>query len=168
MAVNKPLDTEDKTAYCKYGEKMETIFCLEVAPLYGLEANINPEKENNKYAVDLIVEDFLVDLKTVREPFFTAGKYKKNPSTCITINKKDIDHYKGRDIYIFFWVKWDSQERFGVRVSALDGVWCGHINKIIGLCTTLHEYKNRKNDTSGNGKSSYIIDTDDLKRLNKK
>lgn len=141
---------------------MESKFLQTVAAPRGLALAMNPEKERNKYAVDFITPaGVLVDLKTIREPFFTAGRYGYDASYTITLNVKDCQHYAGRNVWILFWVDWKQQERFGVRVGGLSGLWTERIDRILAMCRVKHEYITRKGD-SRNGTASYLLDVRNL------
>jgi hypothetical protein len=74
----------------------------------GLKARINPDKGENSYALALIVDGRLADLKVQNTPFFKAReKYGVDPTYAITFNRKDYNSYKSKylDIDIYFWVE---------------------------------------------------------------
>ena len=165
-------DTEDKAWWCEKGADDEKRFVSDVAPLYGLYAEINPQKEflkDGKYLPDLFVNGVMSDLKHVTTPFYTARRYGLDPATTLTINKKDIDRYCANYPYIkiYFWVRWLAGENFGVSVPEVNGVWSTTIPRLLHYVVNnevpIHHYKKRTDDISGNAKSSYLISFDKLK-----
>ena len=167
----KPNSTENKEAYCRFGESKEVEFVNQVAGQYGLDATINPKKAKNKFAPDLIVNGQEADLKTQLTPFFTAGRYGKNPQTTVTFNLKDYTRYKEKypGIDIYFWVEFEDDSQFGASVSAMSGVWKTSLDKITELIESgdapLHAYQRRVNDNRGNAKESFLIDLGSLEKV---
>ncbi len=158
-----PHQTEDKEWWLGHGEKLEECFVALCANKRFLNAIINPEKIKNPTAPDLIVEGRLADLKTQNTPFFTSWQYGIDPRYAVTFNKKDFDRY--RDLYpeiiIYFWINWLQVEWKGVKVEPFNGIFrlpFSEIAKMIEGGTPEHVYRNRKNDTGGNAKSSYVFD----------
>lgn len=173
-------DTEDKSWWIVHGSKLEDEFVNHVVPNIRLKAIINPEKETDPYAPDLVVGGKLVDLKSQNTPFFTAGRKCKNingkkipynPRYTVTFNKKDYLRYKEKygDIGIIFWVSYKENKKYGIKVLPLAGVWYTGFNELIIRIESgeyeLHEYENRKNDTDGNAKDSYLIELRDLELI---
>lgn len=161
------IDTEDKRAWCVYGEEKERGF-PGVSRLYGFECIKNPEKEHNKYANDLMVNgNMRADLKTVRTPYFTAWKYGFDPGHAVTLNVKDHARYMklyAPAFWIIFWVSWPEQQAYGRHICERHGVWIASITRIDNLVTggfaPRHEYQKRKDlpADDGNAKDSYLLD----------
>jgi len=158
------ISTEDKAWWVIHGRDLEERFVNNVLPMLGLRGKINPEKETNPYAPDLIVEDHLADLKCQRAPFFTAGRLGLDPQHAVTFNHKDYVRYSKEhsSLDIFFWVNWQVLADFGVRVEPLNGVWRGSFPAMRFSINCgkvpLHEYRHRVDDRHGNAKSSYVFD----------
>jgi len=146
-------DWNDKLWWCKYGEELEREFVDNIAPSYGLNAIINPEKETDVYAPDLVVNGEIADLKVQVTPFFTSD----NPQWCVTFNFKSRKLYTlyYPDIVIYFFVHWRTLKWRNVIVEPLYGVWRVRLRDMD--FSTLHEYKN--------GKKSYLMDLRDFERL---
>lgn len=165
------IHTEDKLSYCKFGVEKELEFVKDIVPQLGLDIVINPDKELNKYAPDLLYNNELADLKTQLAPFFTAGRYNKDPQYTVTINKKDLVRYwtRYRDITIFFWIRFKSEYRFKVRTQELHGVWKTDLDTLYQLKSQdklpIHSYINRQDDKLGNAKDSYLVDLRDLTQI---
>jgi hypothetical protein len=126
-------DTEDKLAWCADGVERENDFVARVAPALKLDAKINPEKETNIYAPDLVVNGVVSDLKSQTTPFYTARRMFRNvkrpqgidPQYAVSFNRKDYlrykEHYPNLDVY--FWVEWMALEGFGTKVRPLVGIY---------------------------------------------
>jgi hypothetical protein len=155
--------TENKEWWCKHGAAQEARFVFDIAPLYGMDIQMNPEKKDNKYVFDLLYNGEPADLKTVRTPFFTAWKYRLNPSKTVTLNIKDIVRYKKYENFtIVFWVNWQAQTKYGTTVDPIDGVWCYTMDDLRSLLPLpTHSYQKRTNDTKGNAKDSVVIELRD-------
>ena len=85
------MDTEDKSYWVQKGREEEDIFCRDIAPLYGIDAIINPSKDDNPYDHDLMVMKKgryePAELKSVKTPFFKASDIAGiPPSKCVTLN----------------------------------------------------------------------------------
>lgn len=177
-----PTNNEDKQAWCEYGEYWENQFC-NFSHLYGIDANINPEKKKDKYAIDLVVRGLerfeFADLKRVQEPFFKCARYGYQPRTTVTLNHKDYIHYrykypaefKANKLAILFWVTWPEEARFGHHVKAVDGLWLLSL-EVLDLWIRkgrimCHDYEERKQDSGTNAKSSWMIDLRQCKFLRK-
>lgn len=169
-------DTEDKNWWVKHGLLKEYRFVSDLAPRAGLQATINPDKRNNPYAPDLVIDSDmkLADLKCQNTPFFKAQElYNIAPTFAVTFNVKDFDKYS-KDypaIEIVFWVKWEqlSLELRGqtYRVDYLEGVWRCSFSEIRGWVANRrpHSYSRRKDDHNGNAKDSYVLDLRSMQRL---
>jgi len=162
-APDAPADPQDKKAYCEYGVKKELEFCTffdQNVELGGVI--INPKKETDPFAPDIILYGDLADLKAQRTPFFTAARYKLDPRFTVTFNKKDAQRYA--ELYphltIVFWIDWKTTEWKNLKVAEQHGVYLATFAQIEELIKNapLHEYKDRKNDKAGNAKSSYLLD----------
>jgi hypothetical protein len=160
-------DTEDKDWWVQEGAKREILFVEQIAPKLGLIAEINPEKQENPYAPDLIVNGRLADLKSQTTPFYLSYMYGVPSQYSATFNEKDYRRYKRfyPDLDIYFWLSWDKSvatlNRIIHVVRPVDDVWVANFQQIensIQWGAAKHEYANRKNDTNGNARSSYILD----------
>jgi len=162
-------DTEDKSWWVLHGRKKEDTFVDIVAPRIGLDAVINPKKQNNPYAPDLIVNGKISDLKCQNTPFFKAGiLYGIHPRFAVTFNYKDFQNYSNNypNIDIYFWVSWEitqitiRQDLF--EIDPLSGVWKIDFKTIQDMISErkvpLHHYQRRRSDNLGNAKDSYIFD----------
>ena len=129
---------------------------------------MNPEKENDPYAPDLLVDGIIADLKTQNTPFFTANRYGKDPGRTVTFNQKDLERYQKLypDLLIYFYVRWNQLEGYGKQVQFLHGVWKTNVKSIENLIqlgkAPIHAYQRRVNDQKGNAKGSYLLSLDDL------
>lgn len=161
-----PQDLQNKTLWCKDGEKIEEAFVKK----YGskLDVIINPAKATDPYAPDLLENNIrIADLKTQNTPFFKAQDlYGIDPTFAVVFNRKDAvrywQHY--RDIVIYFWVEWHSV-RFVMgttqkTVAFLDGVWRIEFKDLVELLKVApsHSYQQRVDDTKGNAKDSFVLD----------
>lgn len=158
---------QDKSVWCKDGERVEQSFVR----LHGeqLSIIINPEKDTNKYAPDLLSNQSgnLGDLKTQNTPFFKASSlFGIDPTYAVVFNLKDRNRY--RELYpnidIYYWIEWIAVKfQMGIKettVQPLYGVWRvnfaefdKHLEK-----APLHDYMQRRDDNNGNAKSSFVID----------
>ncbi|MFN3967750.1 hypothetical protein [Flavobacterium sp.] len=159
-------DLQNKTQWCRDGEKIEEVFVTK----YGsqLDLIINPEKTTNPYAPDLVKANVLLaDLKTQNTPFFKAHDlYNIDPTYAVVFNRKDAERYwkHYRDIIIYFWVEWHSV-KFVMgstikEVEFLNGVWSIKFIDLVELLKVApeHFYQQRVNDTKGNAKGSFVLD----------
>lgn len=165
-------DTEDKSWWCQDGVLREEDFVARIAPKLGLEAQINPAKDQDKFAPDLIVNGRLADLKCQTTPFFTARKAFRSeahssgidPQFTVTFNRKDYARYTELypDLDIYFWVEWSAETRYGVTILPMIGVYKVRFAEIARAIESedvhLHDYLRRKNDTAGNARNSYGFD----------
>lgn len=165
-------DTEDKEWWCREGEIIEDWFLENIEPLLPYEIIKNPEKVENKYAPDFLLNSYYCDLKAQNTPFFKADDfYGIDPRFAVSFNHKDYHRYmqKYPNIGIFFFINWTTLEMdFGhriCRVEPLVGVWMIGIQAIHYMIDDLpsHSYQKRRNDTKGNAKSSYGLDLRNMK-----
>jgi len=100
-----------------------------------------------------------MDLKSIREPWRKSQQLFGIPSDyAISINLKDLRRYA---------------ELYPNIIIILDVEWSGIYMMTVARAKTLitngkavkHEYKNRKDDTKGNAKVSYVFDLRDLDKL---
>lgn len=158
---------QDKTTWCKEGFKTEEVFI----EIYGkkLQLQINPEKDHNPYAPDLaeIVTRKLADLKVQNTPFFKAQNlYNIPPTFAVVFNLKDKLRYEKYypQIDIYFWIDWVAvtfeMGSFKIRVNPLYGVFKISFQLLLKILKNapLHSYAQRRNDTKGNAKQSYVLD----------
>jgi hypothetical protein len=161
-----PQDLQNKTLWCKDGEKIEQAFVNKYGAELGLI--INPEKTINPYAPDLLKDNSqIADLKTQNTPFFKANDlYGIEPTYAVVFNRKDAErywkHYK--EIIIYFWVEWHSIKfvmgTTTKEVDFLDGVWSIKFVDLVELLKIApeHLYQQRVDDTKGNAKGSFVLD----------
>lgn len=164
---------EDKAYWCERGEQAELAFLDGVAQVYGLALAVNPEKQRDKYATDMVQlgTNVELDLKTVTTPFFKAGDYGYDPQHTVTLNHKDYIRYShkyapewsDKQAVILFWVNWPEQERYGHHVPAINGLWSLQLADLDAMvrkgALRCHEYLNRKNGNVGsNARASWLID----------
>jgi len=162
-------DLQDKAPWCDDGASREINFIKK----YGNDLNlgINPEKDTNVYAIDLIniQTGRLADLKTQNTPFFKSNDlYGIDPTYAVTFNVNDFTRYKSDypDIDIFFWVDWYAVKFVGsktILVQPLQGIWRISFEKIEMLAEKypIHKYLQRVYDTRGNAKDSYVFNLQD-------
>ena len=161
-----PQDLQNKSLWCKDGEKIEEAFVKK----YGetLDLIINPAKTKDPYAPDLLESHkFLADLKTQNTPFFKAAElYQIDPTYAVVFNRKDAERYwrQYRDIIIYFWVEWHSI-KFVMgstvkEVQFIEGVWSIKFLDLVELLKVApeHFYQQRVNDVKGNAKGSFVLD----------
>ena len=160
------MDLQNKIAWCELGVEEEKAFLRK----YGsdLDLKMNPQKSEQKTAIDLYhtVDNLYADLKSQSTPFFMAEKkYGIDPQYAVTFNRKDMWNYEGKskkigEIYIYFWVRWKDEERYGAKVKAMEGVWRIKFSDLLGLLddSKLHRYRQRVGDKNGNAKDSFVVD----------
>jgi len=167
------MDLQDKQSWCEHGRNLEDVFIENFGEELSLE--INKDKTESVYVIDMYntKDDVLSDLKSQNTPFFLAGKkYNVDPQFAVVFNEKDKLNYinkttNGSELYIYFWVKWEEQERFGVKVTSIDSIFMTTFSNLLKILDDdkLHEYKQRKGDTKGNAKASYVLDVRDMELL---
>ena len=164
------MDNQAKTAWVERSKSTEQDF----VNVYGKELGltINPAKDRDPYVPDLMWRGRrLAELKARSTPFFQAGRYYGiPPQYAVTINLKDIRHYTENypGLLIYFWVFWaPPYEKHEVRVEPMSGVWGIRLENLVPLCTDdrLHAYMERRNDTKGNAKDSYVVSLEEMKCL---
>ena len=172
------MDTEDKLAWCeKYGEETEHAFAVKRLYELGISGYLNPEKRNDKFTHDLCGV-FQIDLKTVRTPLFKAKElFGIDPQYAVTFNIKDGARYKNKypNILVIFDIKWDTtlMNIGGVDYSVdpmhitVAGFLSDIRRAIIASGKHQVEYQRRVDDTSGNAKASFVLDSRKLHRLDR-
>jgi len=167
-------DTEDKQWWCEHtANKDEIEFVEQIAPRLDLDIIINPQKENNKTAPDLLWNGQLAELKSPRTPFFMAKKYFNIPADwAVTFNTKDYHRYIALypEIPILFHVRWEQLKKkiHGkiYTVNPIEGVWetsIQQINQFVKDGAKIHTYWKRINDKRGNAKASLGLDLRKMK-----
>ena len=161
-------DAEDKLWWCEQAGQWERRFVRRVAPRIGLDARLNPDKQDSPYVHDLFVDGRVADLKYRQTPFFTAGRYGLDAQFTVTLNKKDYERYREEypGISIYFWVDWkQTKMALGARVrrvSPMTGLWVAPLPSLAQFVhdgrAPLHSYKRRVDDQRGNAKSSFLLD----------
>lgn len=160
---------EDKAWWCEAGAEKECVFVEQVLPLLGFSGVINPAKQYDPFAPDLVVNGHLADLKSQRTPFFKAKElFGVDPQFAVSFNDKDYHRYAEQypDIDIYYWVVWQTTSRRIAgeerRVKPMAGVWRASFaalrNRIEHESVRSHTYLHRLLDGQGNGKSSYMFD----------
>ena len=162
-------DLQNKGLWCKIGATKEETFVEKFGR--SLQLAINPEKETNPYAPDLIKLETgnLADLKTQNTPFFQArSRFGLDPQYTVVFNSKDFDRYQKLypNIEIYFAVDWQAVKFIGrtsISVEPMNGVWHIEFLKLSSLIekAPFHSYKQRTNDRLGNAKGSYVLDISD-------
>ena len=169
-------DTEDKHWWVIEWAKQEQQFVAQVCPALGLAATINPAKQRDRYAPDIVVDGQVADLKCQQTPFFKARVlYNLDPQYVVTFNRKDYLRYQRLypGITIYFWLDWQVRERLIGRaafaVAPLAGVWRAPFAQLAALIeqriAPLHAYQRRHHDLQGNAKESYLVDVRALECL---
>ena len=129
---------------------------------------INPDKAIDPQVPDLYRPqlDKLAELKTQNCPFFQAReRFNLDPQFTVVFNLKDEQLYSSQypDIDIYFWVDWQAvkfENRKGnISVEPMTGVWLISFTDLSLLCKTapVHDYGQRRYDTRGNAKSSFVL-----------
>jgi hypothetical protein len=159
-------DLQDKRRWCKDGETLEQSFVRRFSSLSYL---INPEKEINPYAPDLLNSQTqkLTDLKSQHSPFFMAGRlFSIEPTFAVVFNVKDRVRYEEfyPHIDILYYIDWvpikaDINGKI-FTVSSHKGVYKTSFMELLTILkkSPIHSYKQRVNDNVGNAKESYVID----------
>jgi hypothetical protein len=144
---------EDKVAWCRIGEDRERGFLTR--RFRGCEFTLNPEKVVNKYAHDLLVSQ-PCDLKSITTRFRMAESLYGVPSrSAVTINRKDLRRYA--DLYPNIVIVLDID--YGdFRRTCMTTLF--QMRSLIEQGKAhLHQYKDRIDDTHGNAKESYVVDS---------
>lgn len=135
-------DLDNKAFWCNLGEDKEHAFVKVMSKIQSpYTISIHPEKENNPYHPDLLVNinntDHIGEAKIKNSPLFIARRYGVNPQYALTMDLKDSFNYDklltgGIDLIIFIWVKWEAHEmitsyngtqRNTYKVSPMRGIW---------------------------------------------
>ena len=150
--MENPASNEDKLAWCKQGENLEKDFIVNCFDS-GISVIKNPTKNLDKYTHDLYAI-FQSDLKSIKTPFNTAGRYGIDAKYAITINKKDVVRYKSLYPNIMLLLDIDYPSYKGVRLASINRIsWLIEHDR-----AKTHTYKDRVDDTNGNAKDSYVFD----------
>lgn len=160
-------DAENRSEWWNKAEVWEAEFIKRFGKELGVM--INPFKEINKTAPDLICQDSVFgDLKFQSAPFFKAKDlYGVDVQYSWSLNEVDIidyayKHYDKFKIYV--WSSWKKDMEYkGIKVKAMSAVFETDIQKLRRLIATsppLHEYIKRKYGKD-NAKSSYVLDLSD-------
>lgn len=162
-------DLQDKAPWCADGASKEFNFIKNYGEVFNLI--INPEKDKNAYAIDLVNNKTgrLADLKTQNTPFFKSNDlYHIDPTYAVTFNVNDYTRYKSDypNIDIFFWVDWLAVKFIGnktIEVEPLKGVWRIAFEQILTISARypIHKYQQRIYDNKGNSKDSFVFDLRD-------
>lgn len=172
--MTKPKDTEDKKSWYKFGEKQEIEFLENIVPRLKMDIKLNPEKEEDPGAIDLVMGKRLGDLKKQETPFFKSEKlYGVNPQYCVTFNTIDYRSYTNKydpsDVDIIFWVDWKKLNMFNITLKSMHGVWLINVAEIQKWVEKeklpVVRYKRRISDTRGNAQTSYLLDLQEMKLL---
>ena len=145
-AIQQPTDYADKEGWYKYGEHTEKYFAEVFCPSIGIyNIRINPEKEYNKYAPDLLIDDNLADLKGCYKPFFTTqSKFGMPPESSVSFDRVDYCRYMSyySSIKTIFWLDWEAQCKYGVDVKEVRAIYVlplSYIHKLV-INKTAKEY----------------------------
>jgi len=153
------MDNQDKSAWCRAGERAEADF-LATRQITGVGLSWNPAKQVDPYTHDYVAM-IPVDLKTMRTPWRKSQELFGIPTDkAVSINQKDLRRYAKLypNIIIYLDVE-HSGKLFSLTLDrARKLIDKGKAHK--------HEYLERKDDTAGNAKASYIFNTDDLDEIN--
>jgi hypothetical protein len=162
-------NTEDRSWWYQHGEKLEESFVNVCKDNLKLDICINPEKEKNKTAPDLLHKGKIADLKTQNTPFFMSSKYNVEPRFAVTFNRKDYHRYEKLypSIEIFFWIDWKQLEYKTRKVEYVGGIFSlpfSDIKSMIENGAPEHHYMFRQNEGNRNAKSSFLFD---IRKFNK-
>lgn len=168
-------DTEDIHYWYRHGNEQEAFFAKDIAPLVPLAVSINPAKEKDATAPDLIVDGKVAELKSQQTPFFTAKKkWGIDPRYAVTFNQGDYFTYRDKcpDIEIYFMVDWKQTQysSYGASISieplkALYKVSFSELAAAIEQGSApLHEYRRRVGDRI-NETHSFVFDVSKFELL---
>lgn len=157
----------DKAGWCRAGERMEREFVRDMAEA-GMHFKINPEKEHNPYAVDLLMllGDAWVpaDLKRRETRFRKAGALYGIPTTtAVTLNVADCKRYAKEEprVWLVFDVDYPVEVVDGAEYPAVRMIRFASLDDVRSLVRSgiakLHRYKTR-DGTDGNKTESYVFD----------
>ena len=174
--VRADRSTEDKEAWCRAAESSEREFVTGRLFDLGIAGWINLEKKNNKYAHDLNL-NVRCDLKEITTPFFMAAElFGLEAQYAVSVNCKDMTRYRSiyPGIIVIFDVCWQDNlkmERGSMTytVNAMRQTHVGFLDDIRRAVQKAgnkkHEYKNRRGDTDGNAKDSWVFDVRELQEM---
>jgi hypothetical protein len=117
----------------------------------GLRATLNPEKRDNAYAIDALLE-LPVDIKTVRTPFRTAARYGIPPEFAVTLNPRPTARYPNHALIVFD-VDWQEQDG----VPAQSGLYLVSVRELRSKQLPIHQYQRRVGDVVNN-QDAYVLD----------
>lgn len=168
--MNRPASNQDKRAWCEAGAEQEWEFIQSRLFGIGIPGMVNVAKRQDPYTHDLVVQ-LQADLKSVRTPFFTAGKYGLEPQFAVTFNEKDALRY--RDLYpnivVFFDIDWQQTEYGEISVEPMRATYAGFLGDIRTAIQKSgnhkHAYRERVDDEAGNAKASWVFDVRYLHRV---
>ena len=140
-------DLDNKAFWCNHGENKEYAFIKVMSKIdTDYQVHIHPEKVNNPYHPDLLVNhnnrDHTGEVKIKNSPLFIAEKYAVSPQFALTMDLKDSFNYnkwlkRGDDITIFIWVKWEAHEmhlsKKTYSVEPMRGIWVTSFSKLRAL-----------------------------------
>jgi len=155
------MDNENKIAWCKHGERLE----LDFVSRYSIDSSkvyINPDKSEDPYTHDLRI-DYPADLKSITTPWnMSMQMFGIPPEFAVSINEKDFIRYAKLypNIRIILHIKYPGYSEKVYEITVAKARYL-----IKRKMAHRHEYKNRKNDTKGNAKVSYIFDLRDLEEI---
>lgn len=153
---NRPIsqaDLQNRAAWYEHGLSAEQVFVSR----YGSRLNVavNPAKQRDPTAPDLVFRGHLADLKCQNTPFFLAHRYGLQPTYAVTFNLKDALSYgpAGHDyrgFHVIYWVDWVAvrmrigDSDYGVR--PLTGVWAVEFARLDALRRQrpIHWYNQRE------------------------
>jgi len=161
-----PRDLQNKSWWHHHGVDKENAFVNKYGDL--LQVIINPLKESDPQVPDLYRLQFekLAELKTQNCPFFQAqSRFNLDPQYTVVFNLKDELLYSSQypEIDIYFWVDWHAvkfeNRHSNITVNQMTGVWLISFSDLSLLCkeAPVHSYGQRRDDTRGNAKSSYVL-----------
>jgi hypothetical protein len=156
---SQPFKNEDKNNWCDIGQKAEGDFVAS-AQIDGWGISWNPQKYQDQYTHDLM-GIIPMDLKTIRTPWrLSQSLFGIPPERAVSVNVKDFLRYHTLypNIIILLDVIFLNEVYMLTLSRAKALIECGKAKR--------HEYKNRVDDTLGNGKASFIFDLNDLDKLN--
>jgi hypothetical protein len=145
-------DNEDKLSWCALGEEQEIEF-INTHTFKDTVLCINPEKDLDKYTFDMRI-NMPCDLKSIRTPWIYAQeKFGIDPKHAVSINQKDLRRYS--ELYPNIVIVFDVHF---AEYKAIHFATISHFKKLLKDGEMhKHEYQNRKDDTKGNAKVSYVF-----------
>jgi hypothetical protein len=149
----------------------EIEFVEKIAPLYGLDVRIHPDKKHDKYATDLQSWSGVVDmdLKRITRPFYYAARYDRDPNIAILVDKRAIERYADlygpvRNMGLFYWVTWPARREYKVSVQAMDAVYSIRLYPLLDLVKTAPVFKIASRCGAGDKPIlKYVVNATDLR-----